>query len=540
MSKQVEYVLKLRDQFSKRIGTANNKARSFNKSMGSLIGRFATFAAVGGVLVNSVKKIADFEEAVSNLSAITGAVGKDLDFLSNRAIELGKATTKSSIDTVQAFKLIASAKPELLENAQALAATTKEAITLSEASGLALPDAALALTSALNQFNLGADQSSRLINVLAAGSKFASAEIPDLTASLKEFGGVADTLGVSVEQASAAVETLSAKDLKGQRAGMMLRNVFLKLGSTTDRKLNPKIVGLSTALENLAPIQDDVTKLTKMFGRQNVLAAQTLIKQRRRLDDLTVAMTDTNIAYEQASINTNNLNSDIKKLGSAWEGFILGLNQGEGQISNTLRRSTQFVTEFINKLDFSNKTREERDKSATQTAREALKERLKGIKDEEKAKEAIINRILFEKRMRQEELSEIQELNRLKTTTVGALLLGSEDLRKKNVIVELRKQRLAIINDLTKLIADPKEFEAFFKTKPSLPKGMEGLKKQIEESQGVTKITAAAPKVINLNIQNLTGIETLNTTTFKESVSEAGNMVKNELLIALADMQAVS
>ncbi|HUW21514.1 MAG TPA: phage tail tape measure protein, partial [Candidatus Bathyarchaeia archaeon] len=124
-------------------------------------------ALIGKVLVNSVRRMAEFEEVGSNLSAITGLMGEDLDFLKRKAIEMGGSTTKSSVDTLKAFKLIASAKPELLNNASALAATTKEAIALSEASGLELPAAAEALTTSLNQFSLSADQSSRVINVLA-------------------------------------------------------------------------------------------------------------------------------------------------------------------------------------------------------------------------------------------------------------------------------------------------------------------------------------------------------------------------------------
>jgi len=252
-TKNVDYIIGLKDRFSGKMNRMNKTTNTFNRSIGGMIGRFATIAAVGGVIAGSIKKIADFEEQVSNLSAITGATGKDLDYLKQKAIELGGATTKSSIDTVKAFKLIASAKPELLENGAALASVTKEAIALSEASGLDLPTAATALTSALNQFDLGAEHSSRLINVLAASSKFAGAEVPDLTDALKEVGGIAKSTGLSVEQTAAAIESISGKEIKGSKAGIKLRNVFLRLASGA-KKYNPEVVGLSTALENLAPI----------------------------------------------------------------------------------------------------------------------------------------------------------------------------------------------------------------------------------------------------------------------------------------------
>jgi TP901 family phage tail tape measure protein len=517
--KQVTYVLNLRDKFTTRLGTANKSAQRFDKSMGSLIGRFATFAAVSGVVVGSVKKMADFEEAVSNLSAITGAVGDDLDFLSRKAIELGKATTKSSIDTVNAFKLIASAKPELLDNAQALAATTKEAIALSEASGLELPTAATALTDALNQFNLSADQSSRVINVLAAGSKFAAAEIPDLTTSLKEFGGVADSLDIPLEEAAAAVETLSSKGLKGARAGIQLRNVFLKLGSATDKKLNPKIVGLSKALDNLAPIQDNVTELTKMFGRQNVLAAQTLIKQRDRLDELTVAMTGTNIAYEQARINTDNLNSDVKKLSSAWEGFVLNLDKGTGSISTFLRRSTQGLTELISLIDEYNSSAQQIGASRAQKAFDqsekfyidnagTIEEKLKVIKD----LTASYN----------------DELLALDKKDVGFFTKKS-DQRAIDEQKEKFKELIKIVENYRESLLNPKKIGP--KKDPLLALG---------GGDAVTKITAGAPKVFNINVENMIKEFTISTENITETASVVQEKVTEALGLALADIQAVS
>lgn len=514
--KQVTYVLNLRDKFSTRLGGANKNARRFDKSMGSLIGRFATFAAVGGVLVNSVKKIADFEEAVSNLSAITGATGEDLDFLSSKAIELGKATTKSSIDTVNAFKLIASAKPELLDNAQALAATTKEAIVLSEASGLTLPDAARALASALNQFNLSADQSSRAINVLAAGSKFAGAEIPDLTMSLKEFGGIAESLGVPLEQAAAAVETISSKELKGSRAGIQLKNVFLRLGKSADKNLNPKIVGLSKALENLAPIQDDVTALTKLFGTENILAGQTLIKQRDRLDELTKAMTGTSIAYEQASINTDNLNSDVKRLSSAWEGFVLNLNQGEGQLTGLFRGVIKGATEFIDLLDTANQTFAEirkrvREESLTESTREDVKEF-----------ESFINTIGIQKENIEELTAASERFLQVDKDRLAQMLESGTFDRKQ---IALLKNRISAIR-------------GFINAQKDVETTITG--RELAGGETVTKITAGAPKVFNITIQQMTGIENLNTKTFEQGIEAAGNSVLEEMSIALADLQAVA
>jgi len=548
MPNDVKYSISLQDKFSSKMGAIQKRTQSFDKTIGRTIGRFAGFAAVGAVLTSSIKKMADFEEQVSNLSAITGATGQDLEFLKNKAIELGGATTKSAEDTVKAFKLIASAKPELLSNGAALAKVTKEAITLSEASGLELPAAATALTDAMNQFGLAADQSGRVINLLAAGSKFAAAEIPDLTMSLKEFGGVADSLGISIEESAAAVETLSSKGLKGSRAGMNLRNVFLKLGASTDRNLNPKIVGLSKALENLAPIQDNTNELTKMFGRQNVLAAQTIIKQRDRLDELTESMTGTNIAYEQARVNTDNLNSDVARLSSSWEKFVLNMDRGSGTISKALRGTVQLVTKLIDALDELNKTEEQRTESRSAKLVEGFKEKsLSTVKTEAEFQNAIAesrkraahfleqDKQILEDSGRKE-LKKAKNLLSIEQTLTAAM--SPKRVEKAKRLIEAERSVKAYGEYIRKL--DKMGREGFKANQNEITTDAvvdeSGLKKVTDQ---VTKITSAAPKVFNINIAKFVENFSVNSETVEGSESDVMNFFKEGMIRMLADVQAV-
>ena len=555
-TERVTYIIELRDRVTRSLRNVNKGIartdKSFNKLSSTLI-RFAGFAAIARGLSKSIQKMAVFEETASNLSAITGAVGKDLDFLKRKAIELGSKTSKSSIQALEGMKLIASAKPELLSNAAALAGVTKEAITLAEASGLTLPDAAKALTSSLNQFGLSADQSSRVINVLAAGSKFAAAEIPDLSTSLEEFGGVADSLNISLEQSAASVETLSTKGLKGARAGIQLRNVFLKLGSSTDKNLNPKIVGLSKALENLAGIEDDTTALTKMFGRQNVLAAQTLIKQRDRVDELTNAMTGTTIAYEQASINTDNLTTDTKLLSSAWEGFILNLNKGEGAITNFARKATQGITRIITNMDDLNKSVGEIASTQSERRFASFTKTLTGGEDKEDLRAAIIDELNKARAMQDQWNKTIDELGGMekasKTRRIGRNvaravgLIDRENEFTREVAFEAYTGLQKYRDELMKILeneGDLKKFmealspEAITDAATPTPSPTAAAKKQIQT------ITGAAPKTFNINIEKL--VENFEVVT--ENLTEGSEDIKRKIALtlaeALADVQPIT
>jgi len=305
--------------------------------------------AIGGGLALIAKKSvgasAEFGAAVSELSAITGATGKDLKFLSNSAREFGASTTLTATQAALAFKLVASAKPDLLENAAALKQVTKETITLAEASGLDLTDAAIAVGSALNQFSAGADQAGRFINVLAAGSKFGASEISDTAVAMQKAGTVAANMGISFEETNAAIQTMAKVSLKAEEAGTGLKTLLIRLATQSRDEFNPEVVGLTKAIKNLAAAHLTTSEKASLFGNRAILAANALIKEADSIDTFTEKLTGTNIAYEQARIRQDNFAGDLKKLNSIYEESKIAIGQS---LTPTLR---ELAGEFINNKD---------------------------------------------------------------------------------------------------------------------------------------------------------------------------------------------
>ncbi|MGR3221240.1 MAG: phage tail tape measure protein [Candidatus Anammoxibacter sp.] len=316
----------------------------------ALIGAFAIKQVIGNVITT----LKDFEKAMSELSAITGATGKDLKFLEEQAKRIGRTTTISAKEAVIAFKLMASAKPELLKAKEALAEVTDEAVKLAEASGLDLPTAIEALAITLNSMDLAADQAGRVVNVLSAASLKGAKEIPFLTFALSKFGGVAASAGVSIETSAAAIELLGEKIPQAETVGTNLRNIIIQL-QIEAQKQGRTFNDLGEELDLLAPKLDDVTFLNKTFGKESILAIQTLIKQRDRLGDLTEAITDTNAAQEQQIVNTDNLDSSLKKLSNSWEVYVLGLSDSAG----ILKTVVDGLVDFVNVMIMANKTVDE-------------------------------------------------------------------------------------------------------------------------------------------------------------------------------------
>jgi len=315
------------------------------KSLVSVAGQLGL--AVGGVqiLTSSVDTIKEFDKSLADLSAITGASDEAMKKFKSSAIELGKSTQGGASAVVEAFKLIGSAKPELLENADALIQVTEAARTLSKASGMELPEAATALTDAMNQFGASSDEAAKFINVLAAGSKFGAAEIPQITEALLKFGAVSRSANVSIEESTALIEALAERGLKGAEAGTALRNVMLKLSAPDalpkEAKERLDALGISFAdlqdkskpfserLNALKPLLNDNAALVKVFGMENAVAARNLIDSTERIQQLNKDVTGTNTAFDQAAVRSQTLSEAFNRLKETWNSFVLGLAEGK-------------------------------------------------------------------------------------------------------------------------------------------------------------------------------------------------------------------
>lgn len=317
------------------------------KTIAGVAGRLAGFAGAGLSLGTIIATTREYGQALSDLSAITGATGAQLKTLDEAAQEMGRSTEYSASQAVEALKLMASAKPELLKTADGLTEATKSALTLAQAAGSTLPDATRTLALSLNQFGAGAQEADRYINVLAAGAKFGASEIADTAAAIKNGGVAAAQAGVGFETLNAAIQVLAEREIKGGEAGTALRNVILALEKGTDKTLKPSVVGLSGALENLSKKNLSTAQAVKLFGVENINAASVLVDNRNKLGALTQALTGTQTAHEQAAIRVNNLNGDIMGLTSAFEGMIIKIGQSS---TGPLRSGIQSVTDGINLL----------------------------------------------------------------------------------------------------------------------------------------------------------------------------------------------
>lgn len=262
---------------------------------------------VGETLGQLATPAVDFGQAMADLSAITGSVGEELEDLTQTAREVGKASGLGASESARAFAILAGQIDVPIESLKVL---QRETITLAQAGALPLEDAANAVAGTINQFGMEASEASRVVNVLAAGSRAGGAEVVDLSESFKVAGAAANAAGVSIEETAGALEVLAQNNTKGAEAGTAMRNMLVAMQTRLGIDISQTgfVGGLKIIQEELDKMQSPVertTFLAKAFGRENMVAAQFLLSNADAVEEMTTAVTDTNSAMEQAEIRND-------------------------------------------------------------------------------------------------------------------------------------------------------------------------------------------------------------------------------------------
>lgn len=355
-------ILKQHRQEIKGITTETKKA---TVSIGSMVDWFNRF---GGVILSVIGFLTGFtlalrairdernklEESQAGLKALTGLDDDSIAWLTGQAKTLSTTMTKeglrvrqSAAEILDAFMLVGSAKPELLGDKEALKAVTEEAMRLQAAAkDITLNEAVDSLTLSLNQYGAAADQAGRFTNVLAAGSQAGSANIASQAKAIRNAGTAAASANVPIEQTVALIETLAYRGIKDEVAGTGLKKFFLVLQTGAD-ETNPKIVGLDKALENLKNKNMDAGAIKKMFGEEGYNTASVILQNTKMVKDFTAAVTGTNVAYEQAAINSDTAQAKLEQARNKMK--LAAIDLGE-KLNPALTVSTNMLTNVLKYL----------------------------------------------------------------------------------------------------------------------------------------------------------------------------------------------
>ena len=321
----------------------------------------AAVAAVGAAIVGVVNNAKDFSVSVADLKAVTGFTGDALVLLKDKAIDLGTEYGIMAADVVEGMKLVASAKPELMDNAAALADVTEQAMILARASGLDMPAAVTALTTSLTMMNAGNEEAATYIDILATAAKEGKAEIPYLADVVMRVGANAHASGLDMVQLATYIEELAPSFDSPEKAATGLNNVLLNLKSqgfgfkSGDFKLTDALTELQTKLDNTSGGAEKTKLAINVFGKEGLNAGNVMLEYNKVIDGTTTAhdlLADkiqgkTGQAMKQAQDQMNTLTGDTDLMKAAWSNMMLKIDDGEGVFSNMARWAVQGITDVI-------------------------------------------------------------------------------------------------------------------------------------------------------------------------------------------------
>ena len=236
--------------------------------VGTSLSKTVTAPIVGaGTAV--VKITADFDSAMSQVAAISGATGEDFDALRDKAREMGSTTKFSATEAAEAMNYMAMAgwKTEDMLNG------ITGIMNLAAASGEDLGSTSDIVTDALTAFGMSAEDSGRFADVLAATAANANTNVAMLGETFKYAAPVAGALGYSVEDVALAAGLMGNAGIKASMAGTTLRNIFTRMAKPTDEvQAAMDRLGISLADDqgNMYSFKEILDQLRASFGHINM------------------------------------------------------------------------------------------------------------------------------------------------------------------------------------------------------------------------------------------------------------------------------
>ena len=265
--------------FQDRTASATDKTTALSSAMtsaGKTLTKSVTLPLVG-IGTAAVATTAKFDSSMSNLQAISGATGTEIESLRDKAKEMGAKTKFSASEAADAFTYMAMAgwkTGDMLDGIEGI-------MNLAAASGEDLASTSDIVTDALTAFGLSASDSGHFADVLAAASNNANTNVSMLGESFKYVAPVAGSLGYSVEDVSVALGLMANSGIKASQAGTSLR-------SSLTRMLKPTKT-MTTYMSNLGIINDGVvTAMVNTDGSMKPLS-ETMTILRDKFKGLTEA-----------------------------------------------------------------------------------------------------------------------------------------------------------------------------------------------------------------------------------------------------------
>lgn len=303
-------------------------------------------AVIGVASVATAKKTIDvgksFEAGMSEVQAISGASGKDLEKLSAKAKQMGATTKFSATESATALKYMAMAGWKTNQMVSGLSGV----MNLAAASGEDLGTVSDIVTDSMTAFGLKAKDSGHFADVLAKASSSSNTNVAMMGETFKYVAPLAGSMKYSIEDTATAIGLMANAGIKGSQAGTSLRSIITRLVKPPkDAATALNALGISTtkADGSMKPLRETMAELREKFSglteSQKASYASSIAGQEAMSGLLAIVNASdsdfnklqkaidnsSGAAKKQADVMNNNLQGALYDLGSVAESVGIGI-----------------------------------------------------------------------------------------------------------------------------------------------------------------------------------------------------------------------
>ncbi|MGI5900790.1 MAG: phage tail tape measure protein, partial [Christensenellales bacterium] len=323
--------------YGKALQDAGKKMTDAGKNLSMKV--TAPIVGLGAVIA---KTGMDFEAGMSEVGAISGATGKDLQALESLAKEMGATTKFSASDAADGLKFMAMAGWDTQQMMDGLPGV----LNLAAASGEDLGKVSDIVTDAMTAFGMEAVRAGEFADTLAAAASNSNTNVGLLGESFKYVAPVAGALGYEAKDTATALGLMANAGIKGSQSGSALRTILTNLAKPTKqmqdamsqygislthtdgsmKSLDEVMLNLRDSLGGLTEAEQAAAAAT-IFGKEAMSGALAIVNTGEEdYNKLSGAINNsTGAAERMAKEMQDNLKGRLTELKSAIEGAALQL-----------------------------------------------------------------------------------------------------------------------------------------------------------------------------------------------------------------------
>ena len=296
----------------------------------------------------------EFEAIMSEVQAISGALGEQIQSLADDAKVFGSTT----VFTAAQVGMLQKELSKLGFTVDQIRDMTGATLDLSVATGEDLANSASVAGGVLRAFNADAVEATRLIDVMAKSFSTSALDLGKFTTATGQSAKVASDAGFTFESLSAVLGILANNNIKAETTGTGVRNILLKIneqGSELSQILGGGVKSFDdfiARLETAASDSDAFAKAQKSVGLENAVVFTTLVSNVDKLVEYNEVLKDSEgAAQDTARIMQDNFRGAVTELQSALDGLyitiynlVVGpLTEWAGVITDSVSGLNEFI-----------------------------------------------------------------------------------------------------------------------------------------------------------------------------------------------------